>query len=59
MRGIAGHPMPWAIALGALESGAGLVLPTPLMQTIGLLADAASPVALAKLLAHPRSTAPR
>jgi malonate transporter len=46
LRGIAANPMPWAIVLGALASGAGLVLPTPLMQTIGLLADAASPVAL-------------
>ncbi|MDB5917920.1 MAG: transporter [Massilia sp.] len=46
LRGMAGNPMPWAIALGALASGAGLVLPQPLMQTIGLLADAASPVAL-------------
>jgi malonate transporter len=46
LRGMAGNPMPWAIALGALASGLGLVLPTPLMQTIGLLADAASPVAL-------------
>ncbi len=46
LRGIAGNPMPWAIALGALASGTGLVLPKPLMQTIGLLADAASPVAL-------------
>jgi malonate transporter len=46
LRGIAGNPMPWAIALGALASGAGLLLPKPLMQTIALLADAASPVAL-------------
>jgi malonate transporter len=46
LRGIAGNPMPWAIALGALASGAGLLLPKPLMQTVSLLADAASPVAL-------------
>jgi malonate transporter len=46
LRGMAGNPMPWSIALGALASGAGLVLPKPLMQTVGLLADAASPVAL-------------
>jgi predicted permease len=46
LRGMAGNPMPWSIALGALASGAGLVLPKPLMQTIGLLADSASPVAL-------------
>lgn len=46
LRGIAGNPMPWAIALGALASGTALVLPKPLMQVIALLADAASPVAL-------------
>ena len=46
LRGMAGNPMPWAIALGALASGVEVVLPKPLMQTIGLLADAASPVAL-------------
>jgi malonate transporter len=46
LRGMAANPMPWSIALGALASGAGLALPKPLMQTVGLLADAASPVAL-------------
>jgi predicted permease len=46
LRGIAGNPMPWAIALGGLSSAAGLALPRPAMQTVGLLADAASPVAL-------------
>jgi predicted permease len=46
LRGIAGNPMPWAVALGGLSSAAGLVLPRPAMQTVGLLADAASPVAL-------------
>jgi predicted permease len=46
LRGMAGNPMPWSIALGALASGAGLALPGPLMQTVALLADAASPVAL-------------
>jgi predicted permease len=38
--------MPWAIVLGALSSWLGLGLPKPLMQAVGLLADAASPVAL-------------
>jgi len=38
--------MPWAIVLGALTSWQALALPKPLMQTVGLLADAASPVAL-------------
>ena len=46
LKGMAGNPLPWAIVLGALMSGFGLVLPKPLMQTVGLLAGAASPVAL-------------
>ena len=46
LRGVAVNPMPWAILLGALSSGLGLVLPAPAAQTIGLMADAASPVAL-------------
>jgi predicted permease len=46
LRGMLGNPMPWAIALGGLSSAAGLDLPKPMMQTVGLLADAASPVAL-------------
>ena len=46
LRGVASNPMPWSILLGALFSGTGWQLPAPLMQTVGLLADAASPVAL-------------
>lgn len=46
LRGMLGNPMPWAIVLGALMSWLGLVLFKPLTQTVGLLADAASPVAL-------------
>ncbi len=46
LAGMLRNPMPWSILLGALASGLGLVLPKPLMQTVGLLADAASPVAL-------------
>lgn len=46
LKGMAGNPMPWAIALGALSSWFGLTLPGPLAQTVGLLAGAASPVAL-------------
>jgi hypothetical protein len=38
--------MPWAILLGALVSVLGWVPPKPVSQTVGLLADAASPVAL-------------
>ena len=44
--GMLRNPMPWSIALGALASAADLVLPAPLMNTVQLLADAASPVAL-------------
>ncbi len=46
LRGVALNPMPWAILLGALSSGLALALPAPVMQTVALLADAASPVAL-------------
>ncbi len=46
LQGVALNPMPWAILLGAVSSGMGLSLPAPVMQTLGLLADAASPVAL-------------
>ena len=46
LKGVATNPMPWAILLGALVSALQLQLPQPLVQTVGLLADAASPVAL-------------
>lgn len=46
LKGVATNPMPWAILLGGLTSALQFELPTPVMQTIGLLADAASPVAL-------------
>ncbi len=46
LRGVAGNPMPWAIVLGGLSSAYGLALYGPLDETIGLLADSASPVAL-------------
>ena len=46
LQGVALNPMPWAIGLGAMSSGLQWTLPTPVMQTLGLLADAASPVAL-------------
>lgn len=46
LAGMLRNPMPWSIALGALASAAGLTLPAPLMKTVQLLADAASPVAL-------------
>lgn len=46
LRGVAGNPMPWSILLGALVSGLGWQPPPPVAATVGLLADAASPVAL-------------
>lgn len=46
LRGVLANPLPWAIVLGGLASALGFVLPKPLMSTVGLLADAAAPVAL-------------
>ena len=46
LRGVVANPLPWSIALGALASAAGFALPGPIMGTVSLLADAASPVAL-------------
>ena len=46
LAGMLRNPMPWAILLGGLASASGLALPGPVMRTVGLLADAASPVAL-------------
>lgn len=46
LAGMARNPMPWAIALGGLASALAFDLPGPVMRTVGLLADAASPVAL-------------
>jgi predicted permease len=38
--------MPWSILLGALVSALQIEFPKPVLTTVGLLADAASPVAL-------------
>lgn len=46
LKGVVANPMPWAILLGAVSSAASIVLPKPVEQTLGMLADAASPVAL-------------
>lgn len=46
LRGVVVNPLPWAIVLGGLSSALGLEFPKPVATTIGLLADAASPVAL-------------
>ena len=46
LKGVAINPMPWAILAGAVASAFQFTPPLPVMQTVGLLADAASPVAL-------------
>jgi malonate transporter len=46
LRGMAVNPMPWSIVLGALSSAFGVTPIGPVGATLGLLADAASPVAL-------------
>jgi len=46
LKGVVANPLPWAIVLGVASYAAGIALPKPIAQTIGLLADAASPVAL-------------
>ena len=46
VRGALSNPLPWSIALGAFSSFSGVALPGPLATLVGMLADAASPVAL-------------
>ncbi|MDO9437922.1 AEC family transporter [Hydrogenophaga sp.] len=46
LRGVVANPMPWAILLGGMASAWALRLPKPVEQTVWLLADSASPVAL-------------
>ncbi len=46
LKGVAMNPMPWAIVLGGVASALQFEPIKPVAQTIGLLADAASPVAL-------------
>lgn len=45
-KGMVTNPLPWAIVLGVAASAAEFTLPAPLQRLVGLLADAASPVAL-------------
>lgn len=46
LKGVATNPMPWSILLGAFVSAMQVEFPKPVLTTVGLLADAASPVAL-------------
>ena len=46
LKGVLTNPMPWAICLGGLSSALDWQLVGPVAKTVGLLADAASPVAL-------------
>lgn len=46
LKGVALNPMPWSILLGGLSSALAIEPVKPLAVTIGLLGDAASPVAL-------------
>ena len=46
LRGVAINPMPWAIVIGGISSALQYQPIKPVAQTLGLLADAASPVAL-------------
>lgn len=46
LKGVLTNPMPWSILLGALTSVLGWQLPGPPGKVVGMLADAASPVAL-------------
>jgi malonate transporter len=46
LKGVAHNPMPWAIVLGGMASALQLEPVRPVAQTLGMLADAAAPVAL-------------
>jgi malonate transporter len=46
LRGVAINPMPWAIVLGGTASAGRFELAKPVMQTVAMLADSASPAAL-------------
>ncbi|PUE13103.1 AEC family transporter [Limnohabitans sp. T6-20] len=67
LAGVVRNPMPWAISFGGVFSFWNLALVGPVAKTVGLLADAASPVALftigavlarSQMLAHERPHGP-
>ncbi len=46
LKGMLKNPLPWAIGLGCLTTATGFELWEPARNTVGMLADGASPVAL-------------
>jgi predicted permease len=63
LKGMLKNPLPWAIGLGCLTAASGFQLWEPARNSVGMLADGASPVALftiGAVLARPqKETAPR
>ena len=61
MKGMLANPLPWSIVLGSLTTATGFELWEPARNTIGMLADGASPVALftiGAVLARPQGARP-
>jgi malonate transporter and related proteins len=62
IKGMALNPLPWAIVMGGVASALHVQPVKPVMQTLGMLADAASPAALftiGAVLARSQSIAAR
>ena len=61
MKGMLANPLPWSIVLGCLTTATGFELWEPARNTLGILADGASPVALftiGAVLARPQKKTP-
>ena len=60
LKGMLKNPLPWSISLGTLTAATGFELWEPARNTVGMLADGASPVALftiGAVLARPQKAA--
>ena len=60
LKGMLKNPLPWSIGLGCLTTATGFELWEPARNTVGMLADGASPVALftiGAVLARPQKAA--
>ena len=60
LKGMLKNPLPWSISLGTLTAATGFELWEPARNTVGMLADGASPVALftiGAVLARPQQAA--